>query len=66
VVSRVVPDGDGPHESKLNDLNMLVMRGGRERSEDEFQTLLERAGFRLTRVIPTSSAVSVVEGRPVD
>jgi hypothetical protein len=66
VVSRVVPDGDGPHESKLNDLNMLVMRGGRERNEDEFRTLLERAGFRLARVIPTSSAVSVVEGRPVD
>jgi hypothetical protein len=66
VVSRVVPDGHGPHESKLNDLNMLVMRGGRERNEDEFRTLLERAGFRLARVIPTSSAVSVVEGRPLD
>jgi SAM-dependent methyltransferase len=66
VVSRVVPDGDGPHESKLNDLNMLVMRGGRERNEDEFRTLLERAGFKLARVIPTSSAGSGVEGRPVD
>jgi len=66
VVSRVVPDGDGPHESKLNDLNMLVMRGGRERNEDEFRTLLGRAGFGLARVIPTSSAVSVVEARPLD
>jgi hypothetical protein len=66
VVSRVVSEGDSPHESKLNDLNMLVMSGGRERTEHEFRALLERAGFRLTRVIPTSSAASVVEGRPFD
>jgi hypothetical protein len=66
IVSRVVSEGDSPDESKLNDLNMLVIGGGRERTQDEFRTLLEQAGFRLTRVISTSSAVSVIEGRPFD
>jgi len=38
--------------------------GGRERSEEEYRALLERAGLRLTRVIDTGTRVSVVEGRP--
>ena len=44
------------------DLNMLVMTGGRERSEAEYRVLLEAAGFRLTQIIPTQSEMSVIEG----
>lgn len=48
------------------DMHMLVMTpGGRERTETEFQRLLERAGFELRRVIPTQSPFSILEGRPV-
>jgi hypothetical protein len=35
----------------LADLNMLVQTGGAERTEAEYRTLLEKAGFRLERVI---------------
>ncbi len=45
-----------------NDVNMLVCTGGRERSKREFSLLLEAAGFKLTRIVPTQSRVSVVEG----
>lgn len=45
----------------LSDLNMLVMVGGRERTEAEYRVLLEAAHFRLTRVIPTRSMMSVIE-----
>jgi len=41
---------------------MLVMTGGRERTEAEFRDLYERAGFRLTRVVPTESPFSAIEG----
>ncbi len=47
-----------------NDVNMLVCTGGRQRSEAEFRQLYAAAGFRLTRIIPTLSAVSVIEGEP--
>jgi hypothetical protein len=57
----VLPAGDAPHPGKLLDLAMLVMPGGQERTEDEYRTLLIKAGLRLTRVVPTASAVSVVE-----
>jgi hypothetical protein len=41
---------------------MLVMTGGRERTEEEFRQLYEASGFRLTRVVPTESPFSVIEG----
>ena len=49
---------------KLLDLAMLVMPGGQERTEDEYATLLNQAGFQLTRVVPTGSTVSIVEAVP--
>ena len=45
-----------------SDLNMLVNTGGHERSETEFQRLFKAAGFELTRIIPTGTPWSVVEG----
>jgi hypothetical protein len=44
---------------------MLVFTGGVERTEEEYRALFQEAGFRLSGVTPTASAVSVVEGRPV-
>jgi hypothetical protein len=43
------------------DLNMLVIPGGRERTEEEYQRLLSGAAFRLARIIPTHSPFSVIE-----
>ena len=62
IVEMVVPEGNEPHPSKALDILMLVMEGGKERTRDEYRKLLEAAGFRLTRVIPTKSPYSVVEG----
>ncbi len=60
----VIPEGDGSHSSKLFDMRMLVVMGGQERTEAEYETLLGKAGFRLTGVTPTQSAVSVLEAAP--
>jgi SAM-dependent methyltransferase len=45
-----------------NDVNMLVCTGGRQRSETEFRSLYEQAGFALTKLVPTPFRVSVIEG----
>lgn len=47
------------------DVNMLVSTGGRQRSEAEFRDLYAASGFRLTRIIPTTARVCVIEGEPV-
>jgi len=41
---------------------MLVYLSGRERTAKEYGELLNQAGFDLQRIVPTSSAYSVVEG----
>jgi hypothetical protein len=61
IVETVLPPGDTPHQGKLQDLVMLLIPGGQERTQGEYDALLTKAGFRLTRVVPTTSAVSVVE-----
>jgi hypothetical protein len=46
------------------DLQMLVNVGGMERTEAEYRSLLENAGFRLTTIVPLMDAggFSVFEG----
>jgi O-methyltransferase domain/Dimerisation domain len=56
----VVPDGAGPHMAKMIDLTMLGMLNGRERTQAEYRTLLEQAGFKVEAVTPTPTPISVI------
>ena len=47
----------------VSDLNMLVMTGGRERTEAEFRTLLAAAGFGVNKCVATDTVFSVIEAR---
>jgi hypothetical protein len=64
VVDMVVPPTKANCFSKLLDLNMLVMTGGRERTETEFCTLLDASGYKLTKIVPTMAPQSVIEAAP--
>jgi hypothetical protein len=60
----VVPPGNTPHFAKALDLDMMIFVGGRERTERQFDALLDRAGLHVTRVIPTISTISLIEAVP--
>jgi hypothetical protein len=62
VVESVIPPGNDAHFGKLLDLAMLAIPGGEERTENEYRRLYAAAGFRLTRIVPTTAEVSVIEG----
>ena len=64
LVEMVVPDTESKSFSKLLDLNMLVMTGGRERTQAEFRGLLDASDYRLTRIVPTMAPQSVIEAVP--
>ena len=64
IVELVLPGNDQPHPGKMLDLMMLVGPGGQERTVPEYSALLEKSGFRLTKVVPTSTPASVVEAVP--
>ena len=61
LIEMVVPEGNQPDLSKFLDLDMMVMTGGRERTEAEFNSLLAASGFKLTRVVRTASPICVIE-----
>jgi len=65
VVEPVIRPGNDPDPAKYMDLNMLVMLGGRERTAEEFHSLLAEAGFRLGGIIATGSSHNIIEGVPV-
>ena len=61
----VIPPDDSPHPGKLSDMMMIAFNGeGMERTEAEYADLLGRAGYRIERVVPTASPVSIVEAVP--
>jgi hypothetical protein len=64
IVEVVLPPGDAAHFGKILDIAMLVGAGGRERTETDYATLLGKSGFRMNRVVPTESPVSIVEALP--
>jgi predicted transcriptional regulator len=65
LMESVVAPGNEPHFAKWLDLEMLLLPGGKERTEAEFAKLFEGAGFKLTRVVPTKGALFLVEAEKV-
>jgi len=63
LIETLIPPGDTPMLGKLLDLEMLVICGGREREEAEYQALLAAAGFTYLRTIPTLAPLSMLESR---
>ncbi|WP_052852544.1 methyltransferase [Streptomyces avicenniae] len=51
VIDSVIPEGGGLHPSMLADLFMMVILGGKERTEGDWRQLLDEAGFRMTRAV---------------
>lgn len=60
LVEAILPDGGEPHFARLLDLHMLVLLGGKERTETQWRTLLARARFQLREITPHG----LVEAQP--
>ena len=65
VVEALLQSGHGADYAKYLDVTMLALTaGGRERTEAEYRALLNAAGFRVARVLPTRSELAVIEAVP--
>ena len=63
IVERLIPeDGNDPVPTLLSDINMLVLTGGRERTNSEYGALLHAAGLELGTVQPVAFPYGVIEG----
>jgi hypothetical protein len=63
-MEHVLKPSNEPDPGRFMDLTMLVLLTGRERTEAEFAALLRAGGFSLTRVIPTTGLLSIIESQP--
>lgn len=63
LVEPIVEPPNQGRETKFSDLNMFVAAGGRERTLDEWRSLLERARFVLLGSAPAGGA-HVIEAAP--
>ncbi|AGC47031.1 O-methyltransferase [Myxococcus stipitatus DSM 14675] len=61
VLDTVIPPGNAPHGGKVLDVMMLASLPGRERTEEDFRKLFAQAGLKLSRILPTPSALSITE-----
>lgn len=63
LVEEVLTPSSDPRAA-LMDMLMMVLTSGRERTESEFRSLLQQAGFSMVQVI-RAAGVSIIESRPV-
>ena len=66
LIEAVMAPGNEPHFAKIVDLEMLLLPGGCERTEQEYHDLLAQARFKLTRVVKTKSPLDLIEAVRVD
>jgi hypothetical protein len=64
VIDVVDSDADKPKTAAFGELNLLLLFGGRQRSEAAFHTLFQAAGFAITRILPTQSHFKLIEAIP--
>src|SRR5262249_35656072 len=64
VVEGVVPPGNGRSFTKMLDLNMMLIPGGKERTEAEYRELEGKGGFKLGGLVAAAGEVRVIEGVP--
>jgi len=64
VIERIMTTGNSPSPAKLVDISMLVLTGGRERTEREYRTLLTGAGFSVEQIIAASGETSIIVAKP--
>jgi hypothetical protein len=66
IIERLLPEQIDPNDARtrtgfVDDLNMMLTPGGKERTEAEFRHLIAEAGLRFVRVVPTSGTSAIVE-----
>ena len=66
LVEHLVPDPSTPHFSKLFDIHMMCATTGRERTVEEYKSLLNQSGWGDVQThYPKSNMIGVIEGTKV-
>ena len=61
VIEGLILDGNQYDPHKQLDISMMLIFGGRERTKKEFSYIFQQAGLKLSRIIPTTTRLSIIE-----
>ena len=61
VIEEMIPADPGPAWSKMLDIHMLALIGGKQRTRREYTALFDAAGFSFKREIDTGAGISIIE-----
>ena len=61
LIETIVPDDPGPDWSKMLDIHMLTLLGGRQRTRREYEVLFDKSGFLVQREIDTGAGIAILE-----
>lgn len=61
IIEAIVAEGNTRDIAKDIDFEMMILFGGKERTQKEWAILLDKANFEITNIYPTSSLLSIIE-----
>ena len=61
VIEAIIPEDPGPDWSKMLDIHMLTLLGGKQRTQQEYCALFTQSGFRFVREVDTGAGISILE-----
>ena len=61
MIEQLIPNDYGPHWSKMLDIHMLALRGGRQRTRQQYEALFDNAGLSFAREVDTGAGISILE-----
>jgi hypothetical protein len=64
VMEYVLTEENTKHVGNIFDMWLMLLLDGKERTQPQYAALLAAAGFRLNRIVPTTSPVSIIEALP--
>ena len=65
VMEYVLPENNEHHLGHTIDLWLMLMLGAQDRTLAEYTELFAKAGFKVTRAVPTTAPISIIEAIPV-
>lgn len=65
VIEYVLPENNEHHLGHVIDLWLMLMLGAQDRTLEQYTELFAKAGFKVTRAVPTTAPISIIEAIPV-
>ena len=61
LIETIIPNDSDPDWSKMLDIHMLTLLGGRQRTREEYEVLLAQSGYQFEREMDTGAGISILE-----